>query len=64
MLISLLAYHFPSWTRMAHVVSLFGLPQFMLFLVMPESPWWLHSQGKIKEANLVMRSIVEGTCMC
>ena len=59
-LISALGYYYRNWTSLAYVVSMFGLPPFLMFLLLPESPWWLHSQGKINEANAVIKSIVEG----
>ena len=59
-MITFLAFHIPSWSQLSFAVSFISLPFLLFALVLPESPHWLHSKGRLREANEVIKRIVEG----
>lgn len=47
------------WRSLTLVTSVFGLPIIGLTLVLPESPRWLQSKNKMREAILVLKDIAK-----
>ena len=59
-LLSLLAYLVQHWRRLTLAISLCGAPGLALNLLLPESPRWLLSQNKRREAVKVLADIAAG----
>lgn len=57
MFLSLLAPVFKSWWTLQLAVSCVSFFQFFIFLVIPESPRWLISVGRLDQAEKVIKNI-------
>jgi MFS family permease len=51
------AYVLKDWLKIKWVISLYVLPFLMYYWIVPESPRWLLSMNKIKQAGLVINKI-------
>ena len=58
--LSWMAYYVRQWRALSVLVSLTCLPFLLLYFYLPESPRWLHGQGRVEEANKVLAKIAEG----
>ncbi|XP_039268363.2 solute carrier family 22 member 15-like [Styela clava] len=52
-----IAYLFPSWRQMYFITTIPGIFVFIYFYIVPESPRWLLSRGKIISAQEVVEKI-------
>ena len=59
-ILSLLAYHLQHWRRLTLIISVLGAPALALNLIVPESPRWLLSKNRKREALKVLRDIAAG----
>ncbi len=57
-ILPLIAYYIPQWTWLHLVVSLPTLLFIPLTFLIPESPRWLLSQGRLEEAEEILRGAV------
>ena len=57
MIIVALAYFFKDWRKIQWVLALYILPFFCYYWLVPESPRWLLSVGKVDEARRVLVKI-------
>lgn len=57
MIIVGLAYYFKDWRKVQWVLALYILPFFIYYWLVPESPRWLLSVGKVDEARRVLVKI-------
>ena len=55
LLLSLAAYHIPDWRVLQWMTSIPGFLAIVLWWVVPESPKWLLSQGRLEEAEETIR---------
>jgi OCT family organic cation transporter-like MFS transporter 4/5 len=62
MLIASLAYHFRDWLKVHWCLALYVLPFFMYYWLVPESPRWLLSVDKVREARRVVQEITTVNC--
>ena len=59
--LSLEAYFLPFWKDLYLGITVSGLPFLILtWMILPESPRWLVSQGKLEEAQRVLEIIAKG----
>ena len=58
--LSALAYHLQHWRQLTLIISVFGAPALALNLIIPESPRWLLSKNRKREALKVLRDIAAG----
>ncbi|XP_068187678.1 organic cation/carnitine transporter 2-like [Antennarius striatus] len=59
MLLPLCAYFVRDWKSLLLVVSFPGLFIIPIWWFIPESPRWLHSMGKVEEAEAIIRKMAE-----
>ncbi len=57
MIIAGLAFYFKDWRKVQWVLALYILPFFIYYWLVPESPRWLLSVGRIDEARRVLVKI-------
>lgn len=55
--LALLAYYVRDWQQLSVITALPGLIGIYYYWVVPESPRWLMTQGRIEEAERIMTSI-------
>lgn len=56
-LLPLVAYLSRTWVVLATVCASCAVPLFLYFRIIPESPRWLLSQGRLPEASAILRNI-------
>ena len=49
-----------SWLDLLTFLGVFGIPYLACFKLFPESPRWLVSKGRVREANTVLKGIARG----
>ena len=52
-----MAYWFKDWHKIQWMLALYVMPFFVYYWLVPESPRWLLSQGKVDEARRVLLKI-------
>ncbi len=57
MIIAGLAFYFKDWRKVQWVLAFYILPFFIYYWLVPESPRWLLSVGRIDEARRVLLKI-------
>ena len=58
---SFIAYYIRHWRHLTLTTSILGVPLLVLScLMLPESPIWLNSKGKLQEAIKVLKDIAAG----
>jgi len=57
MTVDLLAYFAQDWRRLSIHMAIIGIPVWLAFFFIPESPRWLLSKGKRQEAEAVISKI-------
>lgn len=55
----LLAYLLPNWSHLQIVITLPAIILFLISLGIPESPMWLLTQGRILEAEEILKKIAK-----
>ncbi|XP_037868070.1 organic cation transporter protein [Bombyx mori] len=59
MIMPMFSYYLRSWTRYSLGLALPNLVFLVLFFIVPESPKWLISVGRLEEASLIMTKIAK-----
>ncbi|CAF1263887.1 unnamed protein product, partial [Adineta ricciae] len=59
LVLSFFAYFIREWRRLTLALSLFTAPFVFLHFVIPESPRWLLSKGRYKQAEILLRKIAK-----
>ena len=59
-LMSFIAYQIPHWRQLTLAISALGAPLLVIIMITPESPRWLLSKNKKKEALKVLSDIAAG----
>lgn len=57
MCIALLAYYFKDWRKIHWTLAIYVIPFFMYYWLVPESPRWLLSTYKVRDAIKVLKKI-------
>ncbi|ODM98574.1 Solute carrier family 22 member 15, partial [Orchesella cincta] len=58
-LYSLLAFYVPQWRALSALATCVGIPYIFLFILLPESPRWLITHDRSREARQVLRLIAD-----
>ena len=60
LLLSLLAFLLPHWQHLYYAMAAINASTSLFYFILPESPRWLLSNGKIGEATKIIVAIAAG----